>query len=320
MLTEEPATRELSLEAYSAEDDDSRIVRMFLASCNLSANTIRNYYRAIERFRAFVSYKPLAKVTWREIEAFKACLIKGGYSYSTLPLAPASVAAYIAPLKSLYKWGSDANIGLFPYNPTTSIRLPQVPVTSRRRYLTRGEVGKLLQCLKMQGQRNYLIGLSLVLLGTRVSELVAIRFGDFYPDPDERGIWLSIKGGKGGKNREIKVPSQLWELFESYAHHLAKGGSPSPDLRLFPLSTRQIERIISDAGERSAIRKKLSPHWLRHTNATLALLNGASLQQVQETLGHSHINTTQRYLHTVEQLNKTAPDFVQEYLHEYIVN
>jgi integrase/recombinase XerD len=318
MLSEDRDAPELEIGSYDLGDRDERIVRMFLASCNLSANTVRNYYRAIERFRMFVSYKPLSGVTWREIEAFKTCLIKGGYSYSSLPLAPASVAAYIAPLKSLYKWGNDANVGLFPNNPTTSVRLPAVPVTSRRRYLTRGEVGSLLQTLKEQGRRNYLIGLSLVLLGTRVSELVAIRLGDFYPDLEDRGTWLSIKGGKGGKDREVKVPAALWALFERYAESLSEEPRPPRDLKLFPLSTRQIERIISDAGERSGIRKKLSPHWLRHTNATLALLGGASLQQVQETLGHSHINTTQRYLHTVEQLRKTAPDYVQEYLHEYI--
>ncbi|MFC4306345.1 tyrosine-type recombinase/integrase [Cohnella boryungensis] len=305
-------------EAQDTTDNDSRIISMFLSSCNLSANTVRNYLRAIERFRAFVAYKPLSRITWREIEAFKACLIAGGYSYSELPLAPASVAAYIAPLKSLYKWGSDANIALFPQNPTTSVRLPAIPVTSKRRYLTKSEVGKLLHSLKSQGIRNYLIGLSLVLLGTRVSELVAITTADFYPDPEDRGIWLSIKKSKGGKDREIKVPSQLWELFESYINCFPEKAGASFEHRLFPLSTRQVERIISDAGELSEIRKRPSPHWLRHTNATLALLNGASLQQVQETLGHSHINTTQRYMHTVEQIKKAAPDFVQDCLNDYI--
>ncbi len=305
-------------EAQDMKDNDSRIIRMFLSSCNLSTNTVRNYLRAIDRFRAFVAYKPLSKVSWREIEAFKACLIAGGYSYSELPLAPASVAAYIAPLKSLYKWGSDANIALFPHNPTTSVRLPAVPVTSKRRYLTKSEVGKLLLSLKKQGIRNYLIGLSLVMLGTRVSELVSITTADFYPDPEDRGIWLSVKHSKGGKDREIKVPSELWELFKSYIGSYVQNAGASQERRLFPLSTRQVERIISDAGKRSSIRKRPSPHWLRHTNATLALLNGASLQQVQETLGHSHINTTQRYMHTVEQIKKAAPDFVQDCLHEYI--
>jgi site-specific recombinase XerD len=64
--------------------------------------------------------------------------------------------------------------------------------------------------------------------------------------------------------------------------------------------------------DQSGLTKEPTPHWLRHTNATLALLHGASLQQVQNNLGHAHMNTTQRYLHTIEQLNKAAPDYVEE--------
>jgi len=318
MTAATPASVERVLTHEEQWEQDNRIIQMFFASCNLSANTIRNYERAIQRFRAFVSFKPLAKVTWKEVEAFKARLIQGGSSYSMRPLSPASVAAYIAPLKSLYKWGHDTSIGLFPHNPTASVKLPTVPLTSHRRYLTRGETGKLLACLKLQSRRNYLIGLSLVLLGTRVTELINIRWGDFYADPEEKGMWLTIREGKGGKNREIKVPPKLWEMFEEFARSSAEG-EPWPEQRLFPLSARQIERIISDAGEQCMIRKKLSPHWLRHTNATFALLGGASLQQVQETLGHSHINTTQRYLHTVQQLQKAAPDYVEDYLQDYIL-
>lgn len=299
-------------------DNDYKIIQTFLATRNLSENTIRNYNRAIERFRAFISYKPLSSVTWMMIEAFKTCLIRGEYSYSGLPLSSASVSAYIAPLKSLYKWGTDENIGLFKHNPTSCVRLPSVPVTSRQHYLTRREVGKLLSGLQLQSQRNYLIGLSLVLLGLRVSELTSIKYGDFYRDAADVSVWLLITGGKGGKDREIKVPRQLWELFEKHAQQMSKDVSPSAELRLFPITTRQVERIISSAGKQSSIQKELTPHWLRHTNATMALLNGASLQQVQQSLGHSHMNTTQRYLHTVEQIQKAAPDYVEEYLTQYI--
>lgn len=297
---------------------DEQIIQMFLAACAKSPNTRRNYYRALMQFKLFLSGKPFKDVTWRELEAFKIYLTQGFYRDSQKPLAPASVAAFIAPLKSFYKWGSDQGIGIFKHNPTQSIRIPPITVTSRRHFLTRSEVGRLLDTLRGQSLRNYLIGLSLVLLGLRVSELSGIKWGDFNSDLMDTSVWLTVSHAKRGKIREVKVPPQLWELYQEQISRMTESESPNPEQLLFPITPRQIERIIKQAGRASGLQKEPTPHWLRHTNATLALLQGASLQQVQETLGHSHINTTQRYLHTVEQMKKAAPDFVQDCLMEFM--
>lgn len=297
---------------------DEQIIQMFLATCAKVPNTRKNYFRALEHFRDFLSGMPMKDVTWREIEAYKLYLSEGIFREGGKSLAPASVAAFIAPLKSFYKWGSDSSIGIFDHNPTLSTKIPQIAVTSRKNFLTKQEVGKLLDCLSEQSLRNYLIGLSLVMLGLRVSELTHIRWGDFHTDALETSIWLTISHAKRGKIREVKIPQKLWKMYTEHAHNLAGNSDPDPDLLLFPITPRQIQRIIKEAGERCNLKKHPTPHWLRHTNATLALLQGASLQQVQESLGHSHINTTQRYLHTVEQLKKAAPDFVQDCLQEFI--
>lgn len=307
------------LHTEEQEYNDEQIIAMFMTTCCKSSNTRRNYARAIKLFQQFIFHKPLKDASWREIEAFKLALAQGHCSYSGKKLAPASVAAFIAPLKALYKWGSDRNVGLFANNPTTSVRLPHVPITSRRNYLTKTEVGRLLLQLQKQSRRNYLIGLSLVMLGLRISELRAIRWGNFYKDPSGTAVWLSVMEGKGGRERQVKVPKHLWEMFHSYVQTISHPEAPKKNTLLFPITTRQIERIIRAGADGSSIEKKITPHWLRHTNATLALLHGASLQQVQENLGHAHINTTQRYLHTVEQMKKAATDYVEECLNDYIV-
>lgn len=299
---------------------DDQIVQMFLASCHTSKYTMRNYSRAIEQFRRFINGRSLKEVSWKEIEVYKVGLMEGFCSKSGRPQAPSTVASLLAPLRSLYKWGSDPNIGIFPQNPTTAVRTPKILVNSGNHYLTKREVVQLLHQLKTQGYRDYLIGLTLVLLGLRVSELLSICWSHFHSDPAESSIWLTVMNGKGGKRREVKVPPILWDMLQEYyfgSDHQADHGEQS-EQRLFPLSLRQVERIIKQARENSNLGKKVTPHWLRHTNATLALLNGASLQQVQETLGHAHINTTQRYLHTVSQLKKSAPDYVEDCLREFV--
>jgi integrase/recombinase XerD len=157
---------------------------------------------------------------------------------------------------------------------------------------------------------------------------VAIRGNHFFADPLGTSVWLTVENGKGGKSREVKVPDRLCRLITQYMDERRGSGVEGAgageadwmrsDARLFPLSTRQVERIIRGACEKIRLEKKVTPHWLRHTNATLALLNGATLQQVQENLGHSHINTTQRYLHTVGQIKKAAPDYVEDSLRDYL--
>ena len=286
---------------------DEQVVSMFLKKVGgESPYTLRNYKRAIDLFRRMVSFKPLSEVTWQEVEVFKIGLSEGFCSPSNKPLAPASVANFLAPLRSLYKWGSDPNIGIFTHNPTTCVRSPKVPITSKNHYLTKREAVQLLDGLKERNERDYLIGLTLILMGLRVSELVAIEWGHFHTDPAGLSIWLTVVEGKGGKDREVKVPKKLWnKLKEQYPNQVLTE-------RLFPLTVRQIERIMQKTRDQSGLTKEPTPHWLRHTNATLALLHGASLQQVQNNLGHAHINTTQRYLHTVEQMNKAAPDYVEE--------
>jgi integrase/recombinase XerD len=295
------------------EFTDDQIVSMFLrATCRESQFTFRNYKRAIERFRQFTSPRSLEQVTWREVEVFKIGLIEGHLSSTQKPLSPASVANILAPLRSLFRWGSDPNIDFFKHNPTTCIRSPKVQINSRNHYLTKKEAIHLLNHLENLGDRDYLIGLTLILLGLRVSELVKMEWGHFHFDPAGISSWLTVVDGKGKKQREVKIPKKLWQKYKTFfSNH-------SSEQRLFPLSVRQVERILQKAREHSNLTKSPTPHWLRHTSATLALLNGASLQQVQEQLGHAHINTTQRYLHTLEQLNKAAPDYVEECFKELL--
>ncbi|OEH86407.1 recombinase XerC [Desulfuribacillus stibiiarsenatis] len=296
---------------------DEQIINIFLLSRPWSQNTLRNYKRSIDEFRFFIGFKALHLITWKELELYKLSLMNGIHTKSKKPLSPATVANRIAPIRSLYKWGSDLNIGFFQKNPTTCLQIPKVPINSKHHYLTIRETKMLLLELKKQSNRDYLIGLILILLGLRVSELLSICWDHFYFDASDTLIWLRIVNGKGGKQREVKVPRKLWDLLNEHLVSLSKY-SGQTKATLFSLSVRQVERIIQNARDKCTFDKKVTPHWLRHTHATLALAQGANLKHVQENLGHEQINTTQRYLHNIDPLKKESPDYVNDCLKEFL--
>ncbi|MFC4597328.1 tyrosine-type recombinase/integrase [Cohnella hongkongensis] len=299
--------------------DEERMIHSFLAGYH-RPNTIRNYERALRLFRSFIGTTPLSEATWHDMERYKTALLRG--TFTSKPLTASTIASLIAPLRSFYRWGSNANIALFAHNPASSIRLPKVQVTSGHHFLTQRELVRLLTHLSSKNVREWMMVLYMVILGLRVSELVQMKWSDFVSDPLESGAWLTVANGKGGKTRQVKMPEALWKLHNDPSVQRSLQGDSYVDRhsRIFPITIRQVERIVSRASKECGIAKPVTPHWLRHTNATMALLNGASLQQVQQTLGHVQINTTQRYLHTVELMKKTAPDFVAESMHNVLKN
>lgn len=62
-----------------------------------------------------------------------------------------------------------------------------------------------------------------------------------------------------------------------------------------PLRRESIREKIEDIGKRAGLKEPLCPHVLRHTMATTAMRNGASLETVQHMLNHKNPNTTQIY-------------------------
>ena len=130
--------------------------------------------------------------------------------------------------------------------------------------------------------------------GLRLSEVIALRLEDI----DSRRMVLRVRQGKGRKDREVMLSPRLLEILRLYwraerpRDYLFPGRAP--DRPIFPTS---VQKICKAALKASGLKKRISPHSLRHSFATHMLEAGADVKTIQLLLGHRHLSTTARYTH-----------------------
>ncbi len=159
------------------------------------------------------------------------------------------------------------------------------------KYLKEREVRKLLECPSREKLRDRLILRMLYRCGLRVSELTNLKIEEI----DFTDSTLTVRGGKGGKDRLIPVDHQTLDMIEYFIEDATSGYLILSE-RNEKLSSRQIERLVEDYGKAAGIEQKVHPHMLRHSFAVHCLKSGMNLRTVQKMLGHSSLTTTQIYL------------------------
>jgi len=169
-------------------------------------------------------------------------------------------------------------------------------------FLTKEEVESLLKApnlKKVQGIRDRAILELMYGVGLRVSELASLKSPDINLDVG----FIKCKG-KGSKERIVplgKVAERFLKKYLLEARIKLLGKKVNPHLFLAQggrhLSRQSIWKMIKSMVRKAKIKKKVSPHTLRHSFATHLLEGGADLRSVQEMLGHTSISTTQIYTH-----------------------
>jgi len=67
-----------------------------------------------------------------------------------------------------------------------------------------------------------------------------------------------------------------------------------------PLTPKAVDCLVKSMARKALIQKRIHPHVIQHTFATALLDNGNDLRTIQALMGHSHIRTTERYLHSTD--------------------
>lgn len=259
--------------------DEQKLIEMWLDE--KSPTTKQSYRLVIDKLTNFCD-KSLKEITYNDMFDFKISL--QGMSAN-------SVKLYVNTIKSLFRFGYKQ--GYFATNHADQLQPPKVNLRFDHRMLTEQEVSAIIT--HTTRQRDALLIRLLYNTGMRVSEICSLKWKNFKPGTDNCAVTFT---GKGSKDRTIYFSLTLWQemqqalgdmLPESPVFRSQKGGHLDPS---------QAWRIVQQAAARAGVEGNVSPHWFRHSHATHALQNGASLIEVRDTLGHSNIGVTDRYLHS----------------------
>lgn len=267
---------------------------------NESVHTLRNYLIDLRQFDSFLqgqSIRSVSDITHFVLRQFLAELATKKYKKT-------SIARKVAALKSFFKYLNrkrllHGNPAKMLHSPKTEKKLP--------RFLEMNEAQQLLDAPAAEGfcgLRDRSILETLYSTGIRVAELVSINCADldFFS-----GLVRVI--GKGNKERVIPIGEKALQVLHRYLDEREQKVCQTDALFLNAhgrrITTRSINRIIDRYIRKTSIAKKISAHVLRHTFATHLLNAGCDLRSIQEMLGHSSLETTQKYTHvTTERLKK----------------
>lgn len=282
----------------------SAAIPSFLNYCRvekgLAPNTIAAYRQDLERLASRLGPEiPPAEHLRRYLNG----LIEAG-------LSSRSVARHLTTLRNFYRYllregriaGEETALLA---SPKFWNRLPKL--------LTKEEVDRLVAAV--EGDRPTVVRdramIELVYAsGLRVSELCRLRSSDV-----DLELGLVRVTGKGNRQRIVPVGkvalAAIGRYLGSARPQLLKGRS-SPYLfvtaRGGPLTRQGFWKSLAGYGRKAGLRRRLSPHLLRHSFATHLLEGGADLRSVQTMLGHVDISTTQIYTHVMRSRLQSVVD------------
>ena len=286
-------------------------------SRHLEVTTKAGYRSYLDRhFLPFFGDLPMADVLPSTVQAWVTEVAAGG-------LSPRSIVKYHVMLHGVFKRAVRDRV--ISYNPCSDTELPKV-VAHKTRILTPEEFDHLLSCIP---DRYVTLVLTEIETGLRWGELVGLRprHIDFLRrriSVEETIVEVSKRLSPTGERmivkpypkddepRTLSVSPQLLELLAARVHTL---GLSRDDL-MFPSTEQAGGRPISrntfrtrvwlPALEKACLGFHVRMHDLRHAHASWLLAGGADLNSVMERMGHSQIQTTQRYLHSLPDADEKA--------------
>ncbi len=260
----------------------------------LAVNSIYSYNHDLKKYSQYLDRKKIQdpkKITRKDITDF-LFLMRSNVSTRT-------IARMLSTIKNFHKFMlrekiTSSDVSDLIDTPKIEKKIPN--------FLSFEEITVLLKVpnlKKPQGLRDRAILELMYATGLRVSEISNLKIADINLD-----VGFTKCKGKGSKERIVplgKVSEHFLERYIKEARGKLLGKKESISLFLAQggrtISRQSIWKMIKQNVRKVGIKRKISPHTLRHSFATHLLERGADLRSVQEMLGHASISTTQIYTH-----------------------
>src|SRR5437667_5164042 len=249
---------------------------------NYSPTTIRYYLHAVEGFSRHFG-KPPDRLSPRHLREYQVYLLtERKLDASTVCLHTAALRFFF--IKTLRRPYLQPDL---PY-PKRPKRLPTV--------LSQDEVARLID--SASNLLDHAMLMTLYATGMRRAELIRLKVEDI----DSERMIVHIRQGKGNRDRDVPLTPKLLKTLREYWRWM------KPKTYLFPgmvhnwradkpITPKCVWLAVQDAAKRAGIKKRVSPHTLRHSWATHLLENGADLRAIQMLLGHVDLETTAVHSH-----------------------
>lgn len=281
----------------------------FINYIDAKPKTIATYTRALKQFFAYLYNNNINHPQRADVIAFREELKASGHK-------PTTIQNYITTVRLFFQWTEQEHTY---ENIATHIKGAKIDQGHKKDYLTGKQVKTLISDIDRtteQGQRDYAILSLMITTGLRTIEVVRADIGDLRAVGNDTVLYIQGKG-HDEKTAFVKVSEPVEMAIREYLKTRQTDGqqplfaSDANRNKGERMTTRSISRIVKEnlisAGFNS---ERLTAHSLRHTAATLNLLNGGTIEETQQLLRHTSINTTMIYAHHLDRMNNKSEDRV----------
>jgi len=245
-------------------------------------STIKTYVSCFETFINHYSDREIKDLNEEDIRLYLQKLIREDFSHSYINQA-------INAIKFYYE------VVLEMPNRFYAIERPR-PIEQLPKVLAKEEIMAIIE--HTNNIKHRCIVSLLYSAGLRRIELLNLKLEDI----DSKRMVIKVRSGKGNKDRFTILSEKLLGDLRKYY----KEWRPTNFLFEGPgrnaYSPESVSSIVKNAAKKANIKKKVTPHMLRHSFATHLLESGTDLRYIQVLLGHRSTKTTEIYTHVATNI------------------